>query len=170
MADRIRDLEDALQSLHFEHFRCLHGPSATAPSHPLLRNKLLLIKSQLELYGIDPSRLSANPSGSHSDSSSEELTDIDVSDDGASSKLHRKNMTSTQTRICHVPFDEDRQASLEIDASIQGVWSSFNSIRLVHEPQDGRGVDTDVRVPDAPFSSLPDEAINSRVPKARKCW
>lgn len=169
MADRIRDLEDALQSLYFDHFRCLHGPSASAPSHPLLRNKLLLIKSQLELYGIDPSRLPANPSGSHSDSSSEELTDIDVSDDGASSTLQRKNLTSTQSRIGHVPFDEDRQSSLEIDASIQGVWSSFNSIRLAHEPLDGRGVDTNVRILMPVFSSFPDEANNSRAPKAPKC-
>lgn len=57
MAERIRVLEDALDDLHKEQVQRTGGPASVEPSiHPLLRGELLLIKSQLELYGIDPSQ------------------------------------------------------------------------------------------------------------------
>ena len=146
MADRIRDLEDSLQTLHSEHFRCLHGSSATVSSHPLLQGKLLLVKSQLELYGINPSRLTAQSSGPHTESSSEELTDLDVSDDGATRKMYSgMNQSSMQSRIGHIPFDEDRHSSLDADASFQGIWDSFDSIRLGQESIVDHNVDGNVR-------------------------
>lgn len=43
MSVRIRDLEDALQSA-----------TDAKPSHPLLRDDLLLIKKSAELFGVDP--------------------------------------------------------------------------------------------------------------------
>ncbi|KAI5120441.1 hypothetical protein M0805_009903 [Coniferiporia weirii] len=51
MADRIRDLEDAFRSLHLEHATC-RVSSSSVTTHPLLRDDLLHIKGQLELYGI----------------------------------------------------------------------------------------------------------------------
>lgn len=52
MAERIRDLEDALKSLHFEHSACV-GRAGSPSIHPLLREELLRIKGQYELYGLD---------------------------------------------------------------------------------------------------------------------
>lgn len=67
MAERIRGLEDALQAVHNEHSKCLRGsPVSDPPPHPLLQGKLLLIKSQLELYGINPSRIEYPSPGSDS--------------------------------------------------------------------------------------------------------
>ncbi|KAL5482638.1 hypothetical protein ACEPAI_9232 [Sanghuangporus weigelae] len=57
MAERIRDLEDALKIISEEHARCLNldlPPSGS--THPLLKEDLLLIKNQLELYGPDRSQ------------------------------------------------------------------------------------------------------------------
>lgn len=58
MAERIRELEEALGVISEEHARCLHRAiPSSEPSHPLLREDLLLIKNQLELYGLDRSHL-----------------------------------------------------------------------------------------------------------------
>ncbi|THH04022.1 hypothetical protein EW145_g5829 [Phellinidium pouzarii] len=58
LADRILALETALRAVHAEHFRCLpRSPENDAlpppPPHPLLQGKDLLIKGQLELYGVE---------------------------------------------------------------------------------------------------------------------
>ena len=45
MSERIRSLEEALEELNSKH---------SAVQHPLLRRELLLIKTSLELYGLDP--------------------------------------------------------------------------------------------------------------------
>lgn len=52
MAERIRELEEALRILHFEHSSC-GGKVGSASAHPLLRDELLRVKGQYELYGLD---------------------------------------------------------------------------------------------------------------------
>ena len=52
MAERIRQLEEALRILHFEHSAC-GGKVGSASAHPLLRDELLRVKGQYELYGLD---------------------------------------------------------------------------------------------------------------------
>ncbi|KAH8114646.1 hypothetical protein DFH11DRAFT_1483121, partial [Phellopilus nigrolimitatus] len=61
MSDRIRDLEEALSVTTAEHTLC--APGSGFP-HPLLKDDLLLIKSQLELYGIDPTQFTSASSPS----------------------------------------------------------------------------------------------------------
>ncbi|KAL5476664.1 hypothetical protein ACEPAI_2850 [Sanghuangporus weigelae] len=63
MSDRIKSLEDALGALHQEHSNCRPCTCQTAQKrnqpeepHPLLRADLLLIKGQLELYGLNPTK------------------------------------------------------------------------------------------------------------------
>lgn len=65
MSDRIKSLEDALGALHQEHSRCrlctcqsqtTQKRNQPEEPHPLLRGELLLIKGQLELYGLNPLR------------------------------------------------------------------------------------------------------------------
>lgn len=56
MAERIRCLEDALGSLHREHAACPCVPPSYPETHPLLQPDLLLVKGQMDLYGISPSR------------------------------------------------------------------------------------------------------------------
>ncbi|KAL5514162.1 hypothetical protein ACEPAG_2250 [Sanghuangporus baumii] len=60
MSDRIKSLEDALGALHQEHSNCRPCTCQAAQKrnqpeepHPLLRADLLLIKGQLELYGLN---------------------------------------------------------------------------------------------------------------------
>lgn len=82
MADRIRTLEEALDTLHSEHWACSRGNSNTSVStsavpknkgskgkqrivpefepHPLLSPELLQIKGQLELYGLSQDGTSAS--------------------------------------------------------------------------------------------------------------
>lgn len=55
MSERIRDLENALCTLHAQHCLC-SGQSVS--SHPLLQGPQLLVKAHLELYGIESSRSS----------------------------------------------------------------------------------------------------------------
>ena len=52
MAERIRELEEALRILHFEHSAC-GGKVGSTSAHPLLRDELLRVKGQYELYGLD---------------------------------------------------------------------------------------------------------------------
>ncbi|KAL5524526.1 hypothetical protein ACEPAF_9666 [Sanghuangporus sanghuang] len=62
MAERIRDLEDALKIISEEHARCLNlDLPPSGPTHPLLKEDLLLIKNQLELYGPDRSQFATRP-------------------------------------------------------------------------------------------------------------
>ena len=56
MGERIRTLEDALGSLHREHAACPTRPSSYPDNHPLLQGDLLLIKGQMDLYGLEPGR------------------------------------------------------------------------------------------------------------------
>ncbi|EJC99222.1 uncharacterized protein FOMMEDRAFT_94494 [Fomitiporia mediterranea MF3/22] len=65
LTDRIRELEDALRVTCEEHARCLNPKLPPLdPPHPLLREDLLLIKNQLELYGLDRSQLGSRSSDS----------------------------------------------------------------------------------------------------------
>lgn len=53
MGERIRILEEALGSLHREHAACPTSPPSYPETHPLLQGDLLLIKGQMDLYGLE---------------------------------------------------------------------------------------------------------------------
>lgn len=88
MSDRIRSLEDALQSLHSEHASDPEEP------HPLMQPELLGIKSTMGLYSGTQSNSDSPPKSSNSNGNGHRM-DVDPA------KLERGSSEDTLTAPDH---------------------------------------------------------------------
>ncbi|KLO17285.1 hypothetical protein SCHPADRAFT_994453 [Schizopora paradoxa] len=122
MSDRIRDLENALCTLHTEHCLCSGNPVG---SHPLLQGPQLLVKAHLELYGLETGRsgpespVSSGSSDRTGDSITSNATVFNELPDVQSQKSNAKPSTLPADWLDSMSFSGSDDEHLQFTASVE---------------------------------------------------